>query len=356
MSAAMLGILGYDDHWRNEFASYAERGFIPARVVRTDRGFVVAGTDEGFVHALLSPELFNRTGTSDELPATGDWVALRPATEKSDALVEAVLPRISALRRADPGSTPEAQVLAANVDTVFLVHPIESEPNLRRLERELTLVWDSGAVPVIVLSKADLATDTEETARLVAEIAPGTEIHVTSAATGEGFDLLFDYLEGNKTVAVIGPSGSGKSTLINRMLGEERQATREVRLRDGKGRHTTVTRELVPLPDQGVLIDTPGLRAVALWAADGGLDRTFADITALAEGCRFRDCTHTNEPGCAVLVAAKNGRLDRERLESYLRLRAEQEAAGREWEARLKEERQRKRRAATRTKRRSRKR
>jgi len=350
----MLDRLGYNDHWREAFAPYADEGLIPARVVRADRGFVVAGTEAGFVHALLSPRISKAATSTEELPATGDWIALQPQSDQNETTVEAVLPRLAALKRADPGGSAEAQVLAANVDTVFLVHPVENEPNLRRLERELTLVWDSGALPVIVLTKADLATDAASAADAVREIAPNSDIHVTSATTGEGYEALFDYLEGNQTVVVIGPSGSGKSTLINRMLGEDRQATRAVRLRDGKGRHTTVTRELVPLRGEGVLIDTPGLRAVALWAADGGLALTFSDIAKFAKGCRFRDCTHVNEPGCAVLEAVTTGELSRDRLGSYYRLRNEQEQTTRDRDARIKADVQRKRRPGGRSKRRPR--
>jgi ribosome biogenesis GTPase len=249
--------------------------------------------------------------------------------------IEAVLDRAGAITRGDPGETSDAQVLAANVDTVLVVHPIASPPNLRRIERELTLAWDSGAVPAVVLTKADLCPSPEQAASAVSPVAPGVDVHLTSAATGRGVTALLGYAGGHRTVALIGPSGAGKSTLINALLREDRQATREVRVSDGKGRHTTVTRELVPLPGGGVLVDTPGLRALALTGSSEGIGAAFPDVERLAEGCRFRDCTHSHEPGCAVRAAVGSGALDADRLASYHKLQRETLAAAMKTDARL---------------------
>ena len=329
-----LESLGYSDRWRALFAAHAEAGHVPARVVRSDRGSVVVAAAHGIVRAEPSARLRRARG-GDGPPACGDWVVLDPAPGHEVALVEAVLPRSSAVTRGAADESSPPQVVAANIDTVFIVHTVEPEPNLRRIERELALAWESGAVPVVVLTKADLITDAETRAAGVRDVALGVDVVVTSVPTGLGIEAVRAYAGEGRTVALFGPSGAGKSTLINALLGEERQATREVRLSDGKGRHTTVARELVPLPGGGALLDTPGLRAVAMVDAQGGIAAAFDDIADLAQSCRFRDCGHAGEPGCAVKAAVERGELPAARLASWHKLQREAHVAAMKTDARL---------------------
>jgi ribosome biogenesis GTPase len=277
-----------------------------------------------------------------DLPAVGDWVVVRAPRGIDVPLIEAILQRSSAISRGDPGEPSAVQVLAANVDTVFLVHPIDTDPNLRRIERELSLVWDSGAAPTIVLTKADLSGAPEDARAAVEAVALGCDVLVTSAVDGLGVESLLSYVADNKTGVLLGPSGAGKSTLTNALLGQVRQETREVRVSDRRGRHATVVRELIQLPGGGILIDTPGLRALALTGSDAGIAATFPDIEELAHACRFRDCTHHGEPGCAVVAAVVSGDLPASRLASYQKLLREAEVAAAKTDARLRAEEVRK--------------
>lgn len=321
--ATLLAALGFCERWQAVFQPYAGDGLLPGRVVRADRGSCVVAWVGGFTRAPLSARFARAASAAVDLPAAGDWVALggeAGGEELTTPLIEGVLPRRTAFIRSDPGRETSGQVLAANIDVVLLVHSLEAEPNLRRLERELAVAWESGAIPVVVLSKADLTADPALHVPLVSAVAPGVEVIPVSATTGRGLAPLLSLCSHNRTVALIGPSGSGKSTLINHLVGEERQATREVRVTDGKGRHTTVARELILVPGGGVLVDTPGLRALALWEADAGIGRVFSEIEELAGYCRFADCAHAQEPGCAVRAAVECGELAAERLESYRKL------------------------------------
>ncbi len=330
-----LDNLGFTDRERALFAGLDGEDLVPARVIRADRGSALVATAHGLIRAEPSAKMRKNASTIAEMPAAGDWVALNTPPGHDVALVEHVLPRFSAFTRGDPGKAASGQVLAANVDTVFVLHSLAEAPHVRRIERELSLAWESGATPVVVLSKADLAPDRDAAIAAVKAVALGVDIHITSAATGEGVAALLCYGEGHRTVALIGPSGAGKSTLINALVGADRQTTREVRVSDGRGRHTTVARELVPLPNGGVLIDTPGLRTVALWDAEDGITAAFSDIARIAQGCRFRDCSHTDEPGCAVLAAVESGELAPDRLASWRNLLSETRASAARADAKL---------------------
>jgi ribosome biogenesis GTPase len=308
--------------FRAAFAEYAARGLEPARVVRTVRGHVWVASESGVTRVGPVGNLPGAAET-DLSPVVGDWVGVRVGDDETPPVVEALLSRRSCFMRGDPGKAARGQVLAANIDIVFVVQGLDGEPNLRRIERQLALAWESGATPVVVLTKSDVAVDPQAAVAAVAAVAPGVGVVLESAKTGAGFAELLGYTRDDRTIALIGPSGAGKSTLVNRLVGGDIQSVGEVRASDGKGRHTTVTRDLVPLPDGGALIDTPGLRAVAMWGDEEGVDTTFAEVSALAAECRFDDCSHTSEPGCAVLEALEAGELDRDRYEAYLALRSE---------------------------------
>ena len=339
--SSLLEDVGYSTRWRALFAPYADQGLSPARVVRTARGSAIVATSSGVLRAKPSAALMKSPGGPARLPAVGDWVAVTAAADLDVPLVIAVLERSSAITRGDPGDTSNAQVLAANIDTVFVVHPIAAEPHLRRLERELSLAWDSGAVPVVVLTKADLSPAPEAARATVETVALGADVHVTSALTGAGMDPLLGYIAERRTAVLIGPSGAGKSTLVNALLGEQRQATREVRVSDGRGRHTTIARELIQMANGGLLVDTPGLRALALTGSEEGIAAAFPEIEEIAGRCRFRDCAHDGEPGCAVAAAIEAGILPAERLQSYHKLMREARLAAAKTDTRLRAEERR---------------
>jgi ribosome biogenesis GTPase len=334
--------IGYTPRWQHLFEQYATAGLTPARVVRNDRGSALVATPGGVARARTSSRLLKSVAGPAELPTVGDWVAVLERQDLDLPQIETVLERASAITRGDSGKTSETQVLAANVDTVFVVHPMAEPPNLRRIERELSLAWDSGAVPVVVLTKMDLSSEPDEALAAVESVALGVDVLVTSALTGEGVAELLTYISGHRTAVLVGPSGAGKSTLINTLLGDGRQATREVRVADGRGRHTTVARELIQMPGGGVLIDTPGLRALGLTGSEEGISSVFPDIEILSSSCRFRDCTHGDEPGCAVREAVDSGALKPERLESFHKLVREAQVVAAKTDVRLRiEEKQR---------------
>ena len=244
------------------------------------------------------------------------------AGEDGNAVIQAILPRKSVFTRRAAGTANREQVVAANIDTVFICMSLNNDFNVRRLERYLSVAWDSGASPVIILTKADLCSDLDQRLRSVESVALGVEVVVTSSISENGTDALKPYLKEGKTASFIGSSGVGKSTLINRLMGSDKLATNGLR-NDDKGRHTTTHRELVLLENGALVIDTPGMRELGMWGADSGIDTTFADIEELALSCKFKNCTHTTEPGCAILAAIEDGTLSEERYRSYTKLSAE---------------------------------
>jgi ribosome biogenesis GTPase len=300
--------------WEAEFGPYEALGLVPGRVVRVDRNMCDVFTAGGMVRADTSLVM-----PSDpmRIVCTGDWAAVDAGGDPR--LVRKLLPRRTAFVRSTSSKRSEGQVLAANLDHVAVCVSLVAAMDLGRLERFVSLAWESGAQPLVLLTKADAVPDTTHLLADAEAAAPGVQVVVVSAASGEGLDVLAAVLDGGSTV-LLGQSGAGKSTLANALLGREVQEVQAIRDADGKGRHTTTTRDLLPLPGGGVLIDTPGLRGVGLWDAESGLSQVFAEIGQLARDCRFQDCSHQSEPGCAVLAALADGTLPHRRLESYRKL------------------------------------
>jgi ribosome biogenesis GTPase / thiamine phosphate phosphatase len=330
--------LGWDASFADAFESYKGEGAIPARVAARHHGPCELLTELGRLGGLPAGRLGD-----DDLPAVGDWVVARVLDGERKAVIEAVLPRRSAFTRKEAWRRSVEQVIAANVDTVFVVTAFGHDVNARRLERYLTAAWDSGATPAIVVNKSDVAADAAGDLAAVESVAMGVPVHAVSATAGDGLDSLAAYLARGRTVALLGSSGVGKSTLVNRLAGRDVLATAETSA-GGRGRHTTTHRELVPLPSGALLLDTPGMRELQLWADDAALDTAFADVAELARGCRFSDCSHEHEPGCAVHAALADGSLERERLTSYRKLQRELRALEVRKDARLRAEARKERR------------
>ena len=308
-----LADLGWTEEKRDYLAAF-EADVEPARIASEHRGAYVVFTSTGELSAEITGRLSFTADSRADLPAVGDWVAITRTTDS--AVIHGVLPRSSVFSRKVAGPETDEQIVAANIDTIFICSALDADLNLRRIERYLTLSWQGGAVPVVLLTKSDLCADVAAAVGEVTGIAAGADVIAVSVVEDVGLSSLAAYLTGSKTVAVLGSSGVGKSTLVNRLVGEELMTTREIR-DDGKGRHTTTYRRLIPLPGGGALIDTPGMRELQLWDGAEGLESAFSEIAELAEGCRFRDCSHRKEPGCAVLAALESGGLDATRFESY---------------------------------------
>jgi ribosome biogenesis GTPase len=316
-----LEFLGWNATWAARFEPYAQDGCFPGRICVEHKELYQYYSERGEGPAEVSGRLRHQARGRGDFPAVGDWVALRQPVEGELAVIHAVLERHNKFSRKAPGSEGDEQIIAANLDTLFLVTSLNRDLNPRRIERYLAA---AATVPLVVLlNKSDLADNPAETAAQLSAQMPGVPIHAISARTGEGLEAVTPYLGTGRTVAMAGSSGVGKSTLLNRLLGETRQAVQEVRAGDDRGRHTTTHREMLPLPQGGLLIDNPGMRELQLWDEDADLDQTFADITALAARCRFADCSHQHEPGCAVRQAVEDNTLDPARLESYFKLERE---------------------------------
>jgi ribosome biogenesis GTPase len=313
---------GWDARVAAALAALGDADLEAARVVEEQRGMCRIVTAGGERRAEVAGKL-RRDGGS--LPAVGDWVAVQLGPGGEAATIRAVLERRTKISRKMSGRTVREQVLAANLDTVFVVTSCNEDFSPRRIERYLTMTWESGASPVVLLNKTDLVSDANPLGAEAMAVAPGVPVHTVSATRAGGLDALHAYLQPGRTVALIGSSGVGKSTIVNRLMGEEVQDVREIREDDARGRHTTRSRQLFLLPGGALVLDTPGLRELALWITDTGLGQTFADIEQLAQGCRFPDCVHESEPDCAVKGAVDAGTLDADRLEGYRKLRRELE-------------------------------
>jgi ribosome biogenesis GTPase len=313
----LLQKLGWDDGWEAAFAEHRAAGLVPARVAVQHRGAYDLLHEQGEQRASAANRLVREEG----LPAVGDWVGI----DLHSNLIEALLPRRTSISRKEVLKATREQILAANVDVSFLVQALPLDFNPRRLERYLAMAWESGAQPVVLLTKTDLVDDVQPYLDRVEAVTLGScPVLAVSARTGEGLDEIRSWLEPNRTAVLLGSSGVGKSTIVNSLVGEELLATREVREDDQLGRHTTTRRELILIPTGGVVLDTPGIRELQLWDAD--LERTFGDVEEVARRCRFADCNHDREPGCAIREALADGSLPQERWQSYVKLQRELEA------------------------------
>ncbi len=331
----MLETIGYDAATAASFAPWDTADAAVGRVVRVDKGVASLLTEQGPVRASWGAPVLQRVAHDPtEAPCTGDWCVVRTWPDHR-VTIEHVLPRRNAVVRATAGKAAEGQVVCANVDLVGVVVALHPLPADSRIERLLALAWQSGARPVLLLTKADLVSDAEEVADDVRHLAPDIEVVIVSSETGRGLDRVRELIDGLATLALVGTSGHGKSSLTNALVGAEVLSTRGIR-DDGRGRHTSVRRELVLLPGGGAVIDTPGLRSLGMFEAEDGLAHTFADIDALAAQCKFDDCSHRSEPGCEVLAALADGRLPQRRWESYVRLTAETVAMAARRDARRK--------------------
>ena len=313
----------YNRSWKHndavEVAHDSDLSAMPARVV----------SDYGQKVRLITPmgEMLANRPTSHQLLeqqlAAGDWVAVHLLNSNSEAVIEHILPRMTKFSRAAAGIEVKEQIVASNIDTLFLIQSLNKDFNMRRLERYLIAAWESGATPVVVLTKSDLCDDLEMKISRVGDTAPGVEIFAVSNLTGEGIDGLRKYISNGKTIALLGSSGVGKSTLVNTLTGSQVLKTQEIREDDSKGRHTTTHRELVKLPEGGLILDTPGMRTLSLWEADEGMEKLFGDIEALIKDCRFSDCKHQREPGCAIREGLRKGVIDDQKWQSWLKLQKE---------------------------------
>jgi ribosome biogenesis GTPase / thiamine phosphate phosphatase len=322
-TSGSLESLGWDERWATEFENLDLPELVPARIAVEHKSAYVLYSEAGELSGQTTGKLrFDADLDAERKPAVGDWVAIRLLDGEQRAVIVEILPRRTTFVRKQAGITTAAQVVAANVDVVFVVSGLDQDLNPRRIERYLALGWESGAFPVVVLTKSDLCDDVEGALARLESVTQGLDVHVASALTGEGIEELRVHLHSGRTAAFVGSSGVGKSSLINRLADADLQDIGDVRA-DGKGRHTTTRRELIQMPSGGVVLDTPGMRELQLWDSSSGIEGTFEEITSLMSMCRFSNCSHTSEPGCAVLEALKAGTISADRLESYRKLQRE---------------------------------
>jgi len=342
----VLNRYGWSDVLQQQFSSYAALGLEPARVLIQQRGRYDIMTASGERSATLAGK-FAHDASDGGYPVTGDWVGVSAPKGEGETIIRAVLPRATTFTRREAGpGAPRGQVVAANVDVALLVASLNADLSLRRIERYLASAWESGAMPVVVLTKADMCEDVDERVAEVEAIAFGVPVHAISAITGQGLDAVRAHLAPGRTAVLLGSSGVGKSTLVNALAGKEIMTVRAIR-DDDTGKHTTTHRELILLPDGALILDTPGMRELGLWDAGAGVSTTFADLEALFAQCRFDDCRHKSEPGCAVRAALEDGTLEPSRWESWCKLQKELrfEHNKENWQARMETRRERVRRS-----------
>lgn len=332
MNRMIIDDYGYNDFFRNQYEEIKDNALCVGRVLVDYGQEVKAITNMGEVKVQRT---LNTTGEAISL-AVGDWIAIEEDDRTNKLLIYKVLDRWTKFSRKAPGPKPKEQIVAANVDTVFIIQSLNKDFNMRRLERYMIAAWESGAQPVIVLTKSDCCEDIEEKKAIVRSTAPGVEVHAVCSISGEGLDELEGYLQQGKTVALLGSSGVGKSTLVNTLLGEQVLDTGEIREDDSRGRHTTTHREIILLPNKALIMDTPGMRSLSLWEPDYGMDVMFGDIEELITKCRFHDCKHNSEPGCAVKEALESGELEEKRWLSWLKLQKEKKHVQRKEEKKQK--------------------
>ncbi len=315
--------LGWNQYYEEAFKHYSNKEYTVGRIALEHKGMYRVFCEDGNLLAEVTGKMRHEAKESSDFPAVGDWVVITSRKEEQKATIHAVLPRRSKFSRKKAGLTTEEQLVATNIDTVFLVNALNTDFNLRRLERYLLMAWESGANPVIILSKSDLCDNVDQKIREAESVALGVPIHAISAEKKEGLEQLAPYIQEGKTIALLGSSGTGKSTLTNVLYGESILEVKSIREDDDKGRHTTTHRELVLLNGGGIIIDTPGMRELQLWDADEGISHSFTDIEELAAQCKFTDCEHKSEPSCAVQEAISNKTLSKERFASYQKLQRE---------------------------------